>query len=234
MKVVFDHSSDEAKNIKTFWFKPDRHVRYVAGQFTELRLPHNNKDKRGDKRWFTLSSSPTENMLSITTKFAGEKSSSFKRQLLSLEPGTELNLAEPMGDFVLPKNQDIPLVFVAGGIGVTPMRSMAKFLADSKEKRSIHLIYAANTIEDVAFRDLFERTCSKFDIVLTEPPAKWQGEVGRLSASRIVNIAGGSKDKRIYLSGPEPMVEALDKGLKDSGFNKRDIVTDFFPGYTDL
>ncbi len=63
MRVTLDHTEDVALNIKTFWWKPERPVRYTAGQFIELMLPHENSDKRGSKRWFTLSSSPSEDLL---------------------------------------------------------------------------------------------------------------------------------------------------------------------------
>jgi ferredoxin-NADP reductase len=84
MKITLDYTENIAKNIQTFWFKPDKPVRYVAGQFIELTLPHDNPDKRGIKRWFTLSSSPTEPLISITTKHAENIVSSFKQNLFNL------------------------------------------------------------------------------------------------------------------------------------------------------
>ncbi len=63
MKVHFDHTTKEAENISTFYFKPEKPVDYTSGQFTRLNLPHDNPDDRGAKRWFTLSSSPTEPLL---------------------------------------------------------------------------------------------------------------------------------------------------------------------------
>src|SRR4051812_27426879 len=103
MQVTLDHSKDEAANIRTFFFKPESAVQYTAGQYIELTVPHDNPDERGTKHWFTLSSSPTDEFLTITTKFAGDKSSTFKKSLFGLEPGTKLHMSEPMGDFVLPK-----------------------------------------------------------------------------------------------------------------------------------
>ena len=123
VKVIFEKSYHEAENIVTFFFKPEQSVQYTAGQFVELTIPHNNPDKRGIKRWLTLSSSPKQALLSITTKFAST-SSSYKTALLKLEPGTELNMSSPIGDFVLPKLSQTPLIFVAGGIGITPFHSM--------------------------------------------------------------------------------------------------------------
>src|ERR1700722_16878985 len=142
MQVFFDHSAPEADNIKTFYFRPEKPVHYTAGQFIELTIPHKNPDKRGIKHWFTLSSPPTDELLSITTKFAGDQSSSFKKALFKLKPGTELRMADPMGDFVLPKLIQTPLIFVAGGIGITPFHSMLSWLAATGEVRPIKLLYA--------------------------------------------------------------------------------------------
>lgn len=222
MKVTFDHSEDVAKNIKTFWFKPEKPTRYIAGQFIQLCIPHENKDNRGDKRWFTLSSSPDGGLLSITTKFASENGSSFKQALGHLSPGTELAMASPMGDFVLPKDASVPLTFVAGGIGCTPYHSMVKYLQDSGEDRPVTVIYAANSPEEIAFKETFERLGDHFIPVIGD----------RLSADKILELAGKNDGQYIYLSGPEPMVETLEKDLKSRGFNKKHIRTDFFPGYS--
>ena len=233
MRVVFDHAENEAKNIKTFWFRPEKTVRYTAGQFTEIHLPHDNPDDRGIKRWFTLSSSPTDNMVSITTRLDPVRPSSFKKALFGLKPGAKLNLADPMGDFVLPKKNDIPIVFVAGGIGVTPMHSMIKWMVDTGEQRQIHLFYAANDPENVAFRKQFENAPIKFDIILAKPPAGWQGMSGRLTTDVIWNLPGVKVNALVYLSGPEPMVEQFYKELKGRGIPEHRLVTDYFPGYTE-
>jgi ferredoxin-NADP reductase len=232
MKVTLDHTEDIAENIRTFWFKPERPVRYIAGQFIEMTLPHEGTDKRGQKRWFTLSSSPSEELVSVTTKHAVGQVSTFKQTLFGLEPGAEISLSEPMGDFVLPKDTSIPLVFVAGGIGITPMRSMVKFLIDSDEKRSVQIIYGARTLDEVSFRDLFESYGAKLDIVLSEQSKDWSGRTGVLGAELILELAGNDPNQLIYVSGPEPMVETLENDLKKAGVNKRKLVLDFFPNYS--
>lgn len=234
MRVTLDHVEEVAKNTMTFWFKPDRSVRYTAGQFIELSLPHDNADKRGIKRWFTLSSSPTENLLAITTKRTPENGSSFKEKLFSLKPGDTVMMSEPMGDFVLPIDTSVPLVFIAGGIGITPMRSMVKWLLDSQQQRTIHLMYAANHVEDVAFRDLFNEYGVPTDIFLTDPPKRWQERTGRLDAAAVLEISPNIDRKLYFISGPEPMVESLEKDMKNNGVDKRRIVCDFFPNYLPL
>lgn len=234
MRVELDHIEDIAENIKTFWFKPERQLRHTAGQFIELRIPHDNKDKRGDKRWFTLSSSPTEPLVSITTKLVRQNGSSFKQALQALDSNSEITMSEPMGDFVLPKDPSIELIFVAGGIGVTPMHSMIKYMNDTGEKRQVTLIYSARVSEELAFLELFKTAGITFIPVIGEPATGWDGQTGRINAERIVSLAGGHENKYMYLSGPEPMTEALYKGLKGLGANKKHLVTDYFPGYTEI
>lgn len=208
-------------DVSTFWLKPENPLRYTAGQYIEMYLPHNNPDERGQKHWFTLSASPTEELISITTKFAGKNSSTFKKTLFSLNPGVEVQISEPMGDFVLPKDLKIPLVFVAGGIGVTPFRSIIKWLFDTSETRSIQVILAASTKADIVFAKLF----NEYGAGLSEVTGE------RLTAKKIIQLIGGSENKRFYVSGPEPMVEELEADLQKNGVGKDQLIGDFFPGY---
>jgi len=222
MKVTYIGSEPAADEIRTFFFRPVKRIRQIAGQYIELTIPHDNMDDRGDKRWFTLSNSPSDELLSITTRL-NPHSSSFKKALLNLKPGTELNMASPMGDFVLPKDSSIPLLFVAGGIGSTPYHSIIKFLQDTGEKRDISLLYAANNVGNVAFRETFEKLGDKF-----------KTQIGnRISAEEILKNVHKS-GTHVYVSGPEPMVEALEKDLLDKGLDKNHFHGDFFPGYTGI
>lgn len=234
MYVTLDHTEDIATNIKTFWFRPERPVQYIAGQYIEMTLPHDGMDDRGQKRFFTLSSSPSEEFLSITTKHAVDRVSTFKQTLFGLALGTKIHLAEPMGDFVLPKDQTLPLVFVVGGIGVTPVRSMVKWLSDTHERRQIRIIYSAHSLDEVAFRELFEDYGAKLDVILSEQTADWSGRTGQLSSELILELASDHQDQLIYISGPEPMVEKLEDQLKAAAFPQDKLVLDFFPGYPPL
>lgn len=234
MLVTLDHTEPVADHIISFHFKPERQINQTAGQFIELTIPHPDPDKRGIKHWFTLSSSPTEAMPTITTKFPAEGPvSSYKQALQALSPGDQVMMSDPMGDFVLPKDKSIPLVFIAGGIGVTPFRSILKSLIDSGEKRDITLLYAANALPEVAFQDLFKQYGLHPIIVLSKPDAGWKGETGQLSSQRILELAPDKPGQLYFISGPEPMVEALVKGLAAAGVDKRRLVGDYFPNYPD-
>lgn len=232
MKVIFDHTEVVAKNIQRFWFRPPHKLEYTAGQYIELHLPHPNPDERGIRHWFTLSSSPTEDNIFITTKFAPERSSTFKQTLKALKPGTEVEMVEPEGDFVLPDDPKRPLVFVAGGIGITPFRSMIKYLSDKGEKRDIHLIYALNDLDQAVYLDLFKSYGLELTLVVKDPPADWQDERGGLDADRILNLIGDLDNKLVYISGPEPMVETFHDDLIAKGVPEDQLKTDYFPNYS--
>lgn len=231
MKAALHHIHDEADNIRTFYFKPEKPVHYTAGQFAEWRLEHANPDKRGAKRWFTISSSPADEYVTITTKHASKKGSSFKKALFGMQPGEEINMSDPMGDFVLPKLIQTPLVFVAAGIGITPIHSILSWLASTKEERDIKLLYGVSNEDEIIFQETFDKAGVKPTIVVSDPTPAWGGERGRLAAELILGLEKPSEDTLIYVSGPEPMVEVLEKDLKKVGIKKSQLVLDFFPNY---
>lgn len=231
MKVTFDHQVDEAVNISTFYFKTEKPVRYTAGQFVELTLNHENPDERGIKRKFTLSSSPTEPLLSITTKFTEQGGSSFKTALRALTPGTEVSISDPMGDFVLPKLIQTPLIFIAGGIGITPFRSIFSWLADTAEPRPIHFFYAVRNEEEIVFQPILDRAGVQTTIVVSQPTAAWGGVSGQLTAELILGLEKPTDDTLFYIAGPGQMVESLSKDLQSSGIQQSQLVSDSFHKY---
>ncbi len=234
MKALFDHSQDEADNITSFYFRPEKPIQYTAGQFIELTLQHKNPDSRGIHRWYTLSSSPHQELISITTKFAAKNGSSFKKALRKLHKGAEVIISDPMGDFVLPKLIQTPLVFVAGGIGITPFHSILEWLAATDESRPIKLLYGVNNEDEIIFQPTFERAGQHATIVVSDPSPAWGGERGRLSAELITGIEKPSEDTLVYVSGPEPMVETLEEDLKKAGLKSFQLVLDFFPNYLNI
>jgi ferredoxin-NADP reductase len=231
MNVTLEKITPESDTINTFHFRPEKPLHYTAGQFIELTVPHETPDERGTKHWFTLSSSPTDELLAITTRFS-HPSSTFKTALHAIEPGAELHMSDAMGDFVLPKLIQTPLIFVAGGIGVTPFHSMLSWLADTGEVRPIKFLYAVNKEEDIIFQDTFDRAGVHATIVVSEPSDAWGGERGRLNAEMILGLEKPSDDTLIYLSGPEPMVEQLAKDMRSQGVSKHQLVLDMFPNYS--
>lgn len=209
-------------DIKTFIFEPEKRFTYISGQFVEITIDHQPVDDRGNKRWFTLSSSPTETYVAITTR-VGLDGSSFKHALDSLKPGQSVEMSEPMGDFVLPKNQATPLFFVAGGMGITPFKSIASWLVGNAQDRQIKLLHAVKSTDDAVFEDVFAAA--------NIPREVFVGRDKHLTSRDIMDRLEDNKNTLLFISGPEPMVEKLDYDLKQSGYPASKIVCDFFPGY---
>lgn len=233
MQIHLDHIDPQTSRISTFWFKPERPIRYVAGQYVEMTLKHAHPDDRGQKRWFTLSSSPNNSLLSITTKYDDVRSSTFKQALFALDPGAELDITEPMGDFVLPKDPRRPLIFVAGGIGITPFHSIVSWLAEEGEQRNIRFLYAVHSEDEILFEDTFQKAGIHMTIIVNQPSDAWGGERGRLTPEMILGLSDPTDNTLAFLSGPEPMIESLAEALKPR-LGKTSIVLDYFPGYRDV
>jgi len=228
MHAILTRVESVTPGVRTFWFATEKPLDYLAGQFIELYVPHVHPDERGEWRQFTLSSAPSEPDMAITVQFTSEdRSSSYKRALQALEPGATLQFTEPMGDFVLPKDATIPLVFVAGGIGITPVRSIVRWLADRNEGRPITLLYMARHAEHAPF-DAFLRTQP-----LTYKPV-FTESADRLTAASILQSVSRSADSRFYLSGPEAMVDILVQGFTEAGVDPFNIISDPFPAYPSL
>lgn len=220
----FHHREQVAADMITFWFSTTRSFRYTAGQFIELRFIDDTLDERHKKRWFTLSSSPTEELLAVTTRMS-DSPSNFKQHLTSLKKGDEMLISEPMGDFILPRNSAKPLLFIVGGIGVTPVRSILTYLKDTGEQRAITILNAVRDITEIPYVSLLK------EMSIYEAFASSQNK--RLSAEKIRQAAASLDNPIIYISGPEPMVEAYVKELQDT-FDQRQLITDYFLGYEPL
>src|SRR5260221_5783257 len=118
MKLILTQKKEETKDVTTFIFSPDEELSFIPGQFLHHVLHHRPTDDRGSDRWFTNAAAPFEKNVRITTRFASEKSSTFKTELFKLKEGDELEASVVEGDFIL-NDMNTAYVFIAGGIGIT-------------------------------------------------------------------------------------------------------------------
>lgn len=227
MKATIRHIETLRPNIKTFWLEPERRVRYEAGQYLDMRVPHTDPDNRGIARTMSLSSSPTEPLLGITTGFEQSGGSTYKHALLALTPGSEVSLTDPMGDFVLPKSPAVKPVFVAGGLGITPVRSMVKWLIDTEGEHQAKLVYITRSPDDMLYLPLLN-TYKNLAITPVHTTT------GQLSTSKLLKLIGETTGKLIYLSGPQPMMETYWAQLQTHGIPRNQLVLDYFTGYYSL
>lgn len=210
-----------------FVFGLDKPLAYTAGQFMEWTLAQKKPDTRGSRRYFTLASSPTEDSLRIGVKFY-PNGSSFKKALSELPIGGSIVAASLAGSFTIPKDPDKKLVFIAGGIGVTPFRSMIKYLVDQREKRDIVLLYFVKADVDAVYTELFKQAEKEIGLKNIINISERNGQVG---AETIVRQIPDFKERIFYLSGPHGMVDGFEKTLKGLGLSGSQIKTDYFPGY---
>ena len=226
--LILKEKIQVAQNTFDFVFATDRAINFSPGQYLEWTLPHAKPDDRGNRRYFTIASSPTEKEIKMGVKFYSEPST-FKKTLLSMKVGENL---------VLPKDKNQKLVFIAGGIGVTPFRAMLKYLLDKNEKRDISIFYANNSLEEIAYKDVFDRAQEDLGIktvyCLTDSekiPADWTGHCGRIDADLIKKEIPDFAQRTFYISGPRGMILAYQDVLKKLGVQEKQIITDFFPGF---
>ncbi|HEV8190861.1 MAG TPA: FAD-binding oxidoreductase [Ktedonobacterales bacterium] len=223
-------------DIVDFAFAPSRRLRFTPGQYLELTLPHKHSDARGNRRYFTIASSPTEDSVHLGVRFYPE-GSSFKAAMYALDGRIKVLGGQFAGDFTLPANRAQKLAFIAGGIGITPYRSMLKYLLDTKQCRDIVLLYAARTTDDIVYRDVLSEAQSKLGIkiafTLTDTaaiPRNWSDGKGRIDAQMIQQVMPDFKERTFYLSGPPDMVRAHERVLRHMGVHGGQIKKDLFPG----
>ena len=225
-----------ADGIYDFTFSSDKPLDFRPGQYLEWTLGHEHPDSRGNRRYFTIASSPTESKVLLGVKFY-DRMSSFKKKLIAMQPGDTIVASQLAGDFVLPKDKRKKLVFIAGGIGITPFRSMLKYLSDRKEKRSIVIIYSAASPEEVAYYDVLkeaaDRIGAKTVFTFTDRSKldpSWRGHTGHVDAAMIAREVPDYRDRTFFISGPPALVSSCKKMLGNLEVAPAQIKTDFFPG----
>jgi ferredoxin-NADP reductase/Na+-translocating ferredoxin:NAD+ oxidoreductase RnfD subunit len=225
-----------APDMYDFVFPLKKNLSYIPGQYMEWTLPHARPDNRGTRRYFTLASSPTEPELRIGVKIY-EPSSTYKQALLHGDTSTMV-AGQRSGDFVLPDNTTEKLVFLAGGIGITPFRSMLKYLIDTNQKRDITVLYFNRHAEEIVYQDILNQAYKRLGVrvyyALTDKehaPLNWQGALGRLDATMLQTYVPDAQDRLFYLSGPPTMIDAFEMLLKSTGIAQHRIKKDFFPGF---
>ncbi|MEV7397720.1 FAD-binding oxidoreductase [Aeromicrobium sp. NPDC092404] len=208
-------------------FRAKRPVSFQPGQYAELTVPHAGPDGRGSRRSFSIASPPDpEGRVSFALRVP-ESSSSFKKALLALEPGDTVQATGIGGDFLLPPDPSVPVLLVAGGIGITPFLSQLRH----ESSRDAVLVYGVSSPDEVPFVE----ELSGVQVVLVGParpselPERWTYvEAPFLSAELIAEAVPDLAKRRAYVSGPPAMVNAVRVGLAK---RSKGVRTDYFTGY---
>lgn len=220
LQVTFETSD-------SFEFKPGQYC------FVTLTTPP-YQDERGNKRHFSIVNSPNEKgIITIATRL---RDSGFKKSLKEQPLGTEVELGPISGSFTLPEDTSKPLVFIAGGIGITPFMSMLSLEKTDSLGHRITLVYSNRDQFSTAYLDELKVLATqipnfKLILTMTEDP-NWQGEKRRIDAAFIKDYFGNNLNGYAYfVVGPPPMVEAVQKALEEAGVDSVNIKIENFTGY---
>ncbi|MGD0919143.1 MAG: FAD-dependent oxidoreductase [Thermodesulfobacteriota bacterium] len=236
MRVGLKERRLEVEEVISFVFDlGGRPFEYRPGQYAFCELDTLDfPDERGNRRHFTISSSPTEKgIVMFTTRMRG---SGFKETLRHATLGYEINIGTLLGHFVMPEGEIRRHVFIAGGIGITPYRSMLRCAADVKKPIDAVMLYFSHSSADIVFRQELEeiaRQMATFSLVhvLSDPEPGWKGEKGRLNEALLRKWVPNLDQRLFWISGPPPMVTAYKQLVKQTGVGDEAIRTDSFAGY---
>lgn len=233
--LVLREGRDEAEDTKTFLFDAEGLSGARAGQYLLVKLDVPDDPRRGS-RSFTMANAPSEDAVMITTRI--RSGSAFKRRMAALEPGTRIPAKGPLGKFVL-REGDAPALFLAGGIGVTPFRSIIKDAIDRGRSPSIVLLTSDRTPAAIPFRAELDgwaashpwlrllRTITRPEV----PEAQWSGRRGRIDAAGVQEAAGDLDRSVGYVCGPPAFVGGGTEILKSLGLPPERILVEQFIGY---
>jgi predicted ferric reductase len=222
----------EAPRVWTVTLEPPagRSLHYAPGQFQFLH-PHGGAVP-GEEHPFSIASSPSPGgLISLTIKESGDFTATIGR----IKPGDLATVHGPFGRFshVFRPNAD-DLVFVAAGVGITPLMSMLRYMRDQRDARRVLLVYANRGVSDIVFRGELESIQSggfpslKTIHVLSQPPADWGGPAGRLGTESLRSLCGGFLGKTFFICCPPVMATGLIRGLKSAGIGPERIHADYF------
>ena len=236
-KVRLTNKTELAEGTMAFYFEKPKDFQFQPGQSVDLTLIEPPEtDDEGNRRAFSIASAPYEEGLMFATRM---RDTAFKRVLRKLPLGAELQLDGPFGVMILDKAESQPAVLLAGGIGITPFRSMIVEASKQKWQRPLWLFYSNRRQEDAPFLSELRETQTnnpnyKLIETLTEPERSrptWTGETGYIDLAMLTKYLGGLASAIYYTAGPPGMVAAMLAMLGKAGVKMGDIRSEEFSGY---
>ncbi|HUF01821.1 MAG TPA: FAD-dependent oxidoreductase [Gaiellaceae bacterium] len=210
-------------------------VEFRPGQYFYVTLPSlGDEDDKGLRRHISVVTSPSEKrVLGFATRM---RDSAFKRTLRELPVGSEVEVEPPKGSFGLPEDPSRPLVFVAGGIGITVFRSMLRYINEERLPYRVTLIYSNRDRASTAFLDELrelEQALPDFQLILTmtQDPG-WEGETRKVDGTFAKDYLGDDLNRYTFLvAGPPAMAEGVQVALREAGVREENVIAERYSGY---
>jgi ferredoxin-NADP reductase len=232
LKLIDRH--EVARATIEFRFEKPANLIFKPGQYAGFTLLNPSEtDAGGITRRFSLSSTPDDTHIAITTRI---QSSAYKRVLNALSPSDEIKFAGPTGNFILHEDASIPAVFIAGGIGIAPFYSMIRHATKHHSPQKMILFYGNQSKADAPYLDEIielQKNNSNFTFIPTmaNPDADWKGETGFITAEIIKKNIPNLNEPIYYVCGSPAMVTTLQETLAEMEIDEDKIKTEDFPGY---
>jgi ferredoxin-NADP reductase len=226
-----------AEETMAFFFERSASFVFIAGQFIDMELQNPvETDDEGNTRTFSISSAPQDDAIMVTTRL---RDTAFKRVLRTMRLETEVKIEGPFGDLRLHKDAGWAAVFLAGGIGITPFRSILLDAVNRYLFHPIFLFFSNRRPRDAPFLaelpSLEKRSTNyKFIATMTAPSESsghWQGERGFINKEMLDKHLKNTPSPIYYIAGPPVMVNALQAMLQEAGVSHNDIRAEEFAGY---
>ncbi len=235
VNIKLKSKNEVASDTMTFHFNKPAGFTFKPGQFADYTLINPPEtDAEGDTRTFSLGA-PYEEDIIFTTRM---RDTAFKRNLKKMAIGTEVTFDGAYGSFILQNNTKIPAVFLSGGIGITPVRSIILQATRDKTAHKIFLFYANKTPKDAAYLDELteaQEANSNFKLIASmtdmDGSKDWKGETGFFTKEMLGKYIGDMSQPIYYISGPPSMVTSIRKTLNEAGIDDDNIRTEEFSGY---
>ena len=225
-----------AGEVAVFHFERPEGFDFIAGQWCFVNVPDLGfQDDRGLKRPLSIASSPLDKELVFVTRLSD---SAMKRTMAGMAAGAGVTLEAAQGSLMLPKETPAPLVFLAGGVGIAPFRSMIRYAADAPTGHRITLFYSNRTPEETPFLEELSRfgdRDGRISAIITMTRAgegsMWSGRTGRLNPEMIKNGRLSWETAAYYIVGPPNMAAAMRETLDAMRIAPERITTELFAGY---
>ena len=226
-----------AEGTMAFRFEKPSGWTFKAGQYLDMTLLNpSDTDSEGNVRSFSIASAPHEETLMVATRM---RDTAFKRVLKAMPLGTAVKIEGPSGDLILQNDSARAAVFLAGGIGITPFRSIVHWAAKEKLPYRIVLFYSNRRPEDAPFLtelQSLEKANPKYKLIasMTEMQKShqpWNGETGLINQEMLGRHMKSAASPIYYIAGPPDMVKGLQEMLSKAGINDDDIRAEEFAGY---
>ena len=224
-EITFIEKRDEVDDVVSFLFKPDDNSKWISGQHGIFTVK-NPGVKANMTRPFSVASRQEDGVVLLSMRIP-ENPSVFKQELLKLRTGDTISMRGPIGPFVL-DNSHKPVVFIAGGIGITPFRALLLEAVNSSEKRpeAIHLLYSDDR-GSFTYKNEFDDLAKANSYIKTGYFTN-RNEFNDSISKRVEEYKNGAY---YYVSGPPAMIKSLKKSLKDKGIKGSNIKSELFFGY---